>query len=59
MFPGGLLSTTYLRVVVEEMIVDVLGVVEANGTGYLANGNIYYQSTLLKPLVVFICKWSL
>ena len=37
-YPGGLLSTTYLRVIADELIVDVLGVIEADGFGFDPDG---------------------
>ena len=42
-YPGGLLSTTYLEVVADTVTVDVLGVIEADGYGYEAGGTQFYS----------------
>ena len=42
-YPGGLLSTTYLEVVADTVTVDVLGVIEADGYGYEAGGTQLYS----------------
>ena len=41
--PGGVLYTTYLRVEVDVMTVDVLGEVIANGAGYEAQGTFVIE----------------
>ena len=37
-YPGGLLQSTFLEVVTDTVVVDVLGAIEVNGAGYGSEG---------------------
>ena len=37
-YPGGVLRSTFLEIVTEELVVDVLGVIEVNGAGFGSEG---------------------